>query len=37
VPIFDCRYGTLNGQTAIRVERVLAVHQQENNLGDDHV
>jgi flagellar motor switch protein FliM len=37
VPIFDCRYGTLNGQTAIRVERILAVHQQENNLGDDHV
>jgi flagellar motor switch protein FliM len=34
VPIFACRYGTLNGQYAIRVERVLAVSPQENTLGD---
>jgi flagellar motor switch protein FliM len=36
VPIFECRYGTLKGQYALKVERVLAVAPQDNNLGDEH-
>jgi flagellar motor switch protein FliM len=35
VPVFECRYGTLNGQHALRVERVLAVNQDEP-LGGEH-
>jgi flagellar motor switch protein FliM len=34
VPIFECRYGVLNGQYAIKVEKILAVSQQDNSLGD---
>ncbi|MDH4190797.1 MAG: flagellar motor switch protein FliM [Betaproteobacteria bacterium] len=34
VPIFECRYGTLNGQYALQVDRVLAIPQKENSLGD---
>ncbi len=34
VPIFGCRYGTLNGRYAIKVNRILAVPPQENMLGD---
>jgi flagellar motor switch protein FliM len=34
VPIFACRYGTTNGQYAIKVEKILAVPPQENTLGD---
>jgi flagellar motor switch protein FliM len=34
VPIFECRYGTLNGRYAIKVNRVVAVRQQDNALGD---
>ena len=33
VPIFDCRYGVLNGQYALKVEKILAVSQQDNSLG----
>jgi flagellar motor switch protein FliM len=36
VPIFDCRYGMLNNQYALKIERVLAVSPQDNSLGDDH-
>ena len=36
VPIFECRYGTLNSQYALKIERVLAVAPQDNSLGDDH-
>jgi len=36
VPVFECRHGTHNGQYAIRVERILAIPQQENALGDEH-
>jgi len=36
VPIFDCKYGTLNGHHAIRIEKVLAVSAKENNLGEDN-
>lgn len=34
VPIFECKYGAQNGQYALRVERVLAVPQHENQLGE---
>ena len=37
VPIFECRYGVLNGQYAVKVEKILAVSQKENSLGDDNV
>jgi len=36
VPIFDCRYGMLKNQYALKIERVLAVLPQDNSLGDDH-
>jgi flagellar motor switch protein FliM len=32
VPIFECRYGTVNGQYAIRIDRVLAVSREDNSL-----
>jgi flagellar motor switch protein FliM len=34
VPVFECTYGTQNGQYAIKVDRILAVRQQDNQLGD---
>ncbi len=37
VPIFECRYGVLNGQYAIKVEKIIAISQKENTLGDAHV
>jgi flagellar motor switch protein FliM len=37
VPVFDCKYGTLNGQYAIKVNQILAVPQQENLMEDEHV
>ena len=37
VPIFECRYGVLNGQYAIKVEKIIAISQKENSLGDTHV
>ncbi len=36
VPIFSCRYGTLNGQYAIKVDKVLAVSPSDNLLGDQN-
>ena len=37
VPVFDCKFGTLNGQYAIKVNQVLTVPQRDNVLEDDHV
>ncbi|MDX2218586.1 MAG: flagellar motor switch protein FliM [Burkholderiales bacterium] len=37
VPIFECRYGVHRNQYAIKVDKVLAIPQRENTLGDDHV
>jgi flagellar motor switch protein FliM len=37
VPLFECRYGVMNGQYAIKIEKTLAINQQENQLGEDHV
>jgi len=37
VPVFDCKYGTLNGQYAIKVNQILAVPQRENLMEDEHV
>lgn len=34
MPLFNCKYGTLNGNYSIRVEEILAVHQSDNLLGD---
>lgn len=34
VPVFECTYGTQNGQYAIKVDRILAVSPHENQLGD---
>ena len=34
VPVFECTYGTQNGQYAIKVDRILAVRPQDNQLGD---
>lgn len=36
VPLFECRYGVVNAQYAIRVEKILAISQQENSLGEEH-
>jgi flagellar motor switch protein FliM len=33
VPLLECRYGVLNGQYALKVEKILALSQQENSLG----
>ena len=35
VPIFECRYGVLNRQYAIKIERVIAIASQDNNLGEE--
>ncbi len=37
VPIFQCQYGTSNGQYSIKVDKVLAVSQKDNMLGEEHV
>lgn len=37
VPIFECRYGVHRNQYAIKVDKVLAIPQRENALGDDNV
>lgn len=37
VPIFECRYGNVNGQYAIKVDKVLAASSRENSMGDEHV
>jgi flagellar motor switch protein FliM len=37
VPVFECKYGTLNGQYAIKVEKILAVPREDNLLGEAHV
>ncbi len=34
IPIFECRYGTLNGRYALKIEKVLAIPQNENSLGE---
>lgn len=34
VPVFECNYGTQNGQYSIKVDRILAVSQQDNQLGE---
>ncbi len=34
VPIFECRFGTVNGQYAVKVDRVLAASVQERMYGD---
>ncbi|AZG09578.1 flagellar motor switch protein FliM [Pigmentiphaga sp. H8] len=36
VPIFDCKVGVSNGQYAIRIGKVLATLQSENQLGDEN-
>ncbi|MBI4292280.1 MAG: flagellar motor switch protein FliM [Betaproteobacteria bacterium] len=36
VPVFDCKFGTLNGQYAIKVNHILTVPQRDNILEDDH-
>jgi flagellar motor switch protein FliM len=36
VPVFDCKYGTLNGQYAIKVNQILTVPQRENLMEDEH-
>jgi flagellar motor switch protein FliM len=37
VPVFECRYGTVNGQYAIRIEKFLTVPRDDNPTGDKHV
>lgn len=37
VPIFECRYGNVNGQYAIKVDKVLAASSRENAMGETHV
>jgi len=36
VPVFECRYGTLNGRYAIKVEKILAAGREEA-AGETHV
>jgi flagellar motor switch protein FliM len=35
VPIFECRYGEVNRQYALKIERVIAIPSQDNNLGEE--
>jgi len=37
VPIFECEYGTSSSQYALKVGKVLAVSQKDNQLGDSNV
>ncbi len=37
VPLFECRYGVLNGKYALKIENSLAIQPHENSLGDEHV
>jgi flagellar motor switch protein FliM len=36
VPIFQCQYGTSNGQYSIKVDKILAVSPKDNMLGEEH-
>jgi flagellar motor switch protein FliM len=36
VPIFQCQYGTSNGQYSIKVDKVLATTNKDNMLGEEH-
>ena len=36
VPVFECSYGTNNGQYAIRVEKTLAIPPSDNQLDDNN-
>jgi flagellar motor switch protein FliM len=35
VPIFECRYGQVNRQYALKIKRVIAISPQDNTLGDE--
>jgi flagellar motor switch protein FliM len=37
VPLLECRYGVLNGHYALKVEKILALSQKENAMGDENV
>jgi len=37
VPVFECRYGVLNGQYSIKIDKILSIPPHENSLGDEHV
>ena len=37
VPIFECEYGTSSGQYALKIGKVLAVTQKDNQLGENNV
>jgi len=37
VPVFECRYGVLNGQYSIKIDQILSIPPQDNSLGDEHV
>ena len=37
VPVFECRYGVLNGQYSIKIDKILSIPPQDNSLGDEHV
>jgi flagellar motor switch protein FliM len=36
VPVFECKYGTLNGQYAIKVEKILTLPREDNQPGEPH-
>ncbi|HAN55033.1 MAG TPA: flagellar motor switch protein FliM, partial [Betaproteobacteria bacterium] len=36
VPVMDCSYGILNGQYALRVEKLLTMSQNESTQGEQH-
>jgi flagellar motor switch protein FliM len=36
VPIMECSYGKMNGQFALRVEKLLNLNNQDLNHGDEH-
>jgi flagellar motor switch protein FliM len=35
VPIFECRYGEVNRQYALKINRVIAIPTQDNSLGEE--
>lgn len=36
VPVLECRYGVLNGQYALKVDKMLSSAESDSSKGDDH-
>jgi len=36
VPVFECKYGTMNGQYAIKVNKILSIPEVDNFMEEEH-